>query len=595
MLDDIVEKIIVSPKGHEQKLYIYAKPITQEEMHISGSDASDDEIKKIKAENEKKYGELKEIPWNEETLHVKGRDASKVDLRNLEVIVSSAYHSQAIRNHKIVEDEMPVTVIGVVESSDGYIMMGIRRGQIQGEQSCVMPLGYTNPNKHIVEQFNNEGHEEVGIFANEYSKVVVIGYQTDPDFTNGLNVVVYAKSTLTKDEIMKRHGEAYKEFYPAQKDALERKEPKHKILANGFFGLTILSLGYSALNVWNMHTFDKYVIKQIEIAANVPSVSSSESTSDLSMETSLRNAKSQLNVSRLENPAIIWKTPLTEISTLDDLLEKSIERSKQIGQLQESFRTGKVQSDAPQWVKDAHSKLDLKTIYSNLSQNEADIISRIIPTLTELADSEYGQRIGSEYEALNTVVAGGTRTQGKSLSERNRSLLDTLSKASGWRSIIRFQADDYKNTHAHVFIGYLMANMGYLSEGLKHFHEAKKLMDKYPDNQNLAIIRDTPELNQKTIKDLINSSIIELEKLDKDSSKYSTGWWKRLRYYNQSIGGQVNPSIQDVSEEIYGRYSKRFFWTGILGLGFFFLAGRFNKRLRNAKKYEVEYEDTLPK
>src|SRR3989344_9207355 len=155
MLDDIVEKIIVSPKGQEQKLYIYAKPITQEEMHISGSGASDDEIKKIKAENEKKYGELKEIPWNEETLHVKGRDARKVDLRNLEVIVSSAYHSQAIRNHKIVEDEMPVTVIGVVESSDGYIIMGIRRG-LQGEQSCVMPLGYTNPNKHIVEQFRNE-------------------------------------------------------------------------------------------------------------------------------------------------------------------------------------------------------------------------------------------------------------------------------------------------------------------------------------------------------------------------------------------------------------------------------------------------------
>ena len=101
----------------------------------------------------------------------------------------------------------------------------------------------------------------------------------------------------------------------------------------------------------------------------------------------------------------------------------------------------------------------------------------------------------------------------------------------------------------------------------------------------------TSFLSQKTILGLINSAIRELDALDKDTSKYSTGWWKRLRYYNQSIGGQSNPSLQDMAEEIQGRYFTRFSISGLLGLAFFFLAGRYGKRLRNAKKYEVQHAE----
>ncbi len=222
MLDDIVEKTIASPDGKKQTLYIYQRPITQEEMivHVSGAE----NIEQIKAENKEKYKNDVEIPWNEGTLHVKGRDASKVDLRNLEVIVSSAMHSQAIRNHQTVEDEMPVTVIGVVESSDGYIIMAVRRGAVQGNQSCVVPLGYADYDKHPVEQFRDEGIEEVGIPVRAYEKVVVIGFQTDPDFTNGLNIVVYAKSTLTREEIVKLHGDASQICQAAQREALEKGE-----------------------------------------------------------------------------------------------------------------------------------------------------------------------------------------------------------------------------------------------------------------------------------------------------------------------------------------------------------------------------------
>jgi len=309
------------------------------------------------------------------------------------------------------------------------------------------------------------------------------------------------------------------------------------------------------------------------------------------MQTSLIEAKSKLNVSRMKNPAIIWETPLTEIDELEELLDKAIERTGQIGEFQDAFENRTVDENAPEWVKKAHKTLDLKTALKDLSEEELETINKITPSLIELAESEYGQRIGSEYEALNTVVSGGTRIQAKNLKESHRSLLDTLNAAAGWRSIIRFQADDYKEAYAHVFIGYLKANMGYVADGIKNFKEAKKLMDEYPDGKNLAIFRNTPNMSQKTIKGLINSSIRELNELNKDPSKYSTGWWKRLRYYNQSIGGQTNPSIQDMSEVIQSRYYTRMFWAGILAGICFLGAGRYGKRWRNAKKYEVKHEE----
>ena len=361
----------------------------------------------------------------------------------------------------------------------------------------------------------------------------------------------------------------------------------HRVVLAGSLGLAALG----ARDGYEIHKFDKYVTKNVEIAANVPSAGrSSVSQNGLNMEVSLENARKNTNVSRLENPAIVFDTPYTSITALEDVLDKAIERSHQVQQLKDSFDSGEVSKDYPLWIKSAHERLSPKNLEaqvkaagSNLSPEE---IQKLL-LLKEISASEYGQRIAYEYEALNKVVAGGTRTRAKNIQEKNRSLLDTLDKAAGWRSIIRFQGMDYKSAHAQVFVGYLMANMGDLEKGIGHFKEAKKLMDKYPDSKNLAILRDTPELSQETIKGLIDSSIKELESLDKDSSKYSAGWWKRLTYYNQSIGGQGNPSIMDLGESINGRYWTRMYLEGGTAVGLFFLAGFFGKRYKLSKKYEI--------
>jgi hypothetical protein len=78
-----------------------------------------------------------------------------------------------------------------------------------------------------------------------------------------------------------------------------------------------------------------------------------------------------------------------------------------------------------------------------------------------------------------------------------------------------------------------------------------------------------------------------LNKLESDPGKYSSGWWKRLRYYNKSIGGQADPSIQDVAEAIYDRYSARFSLMGEFGLGLLYFAGKFARRYRKMREYQV--------
>jgi hypothetical protein len=92
------------------------------------------------------------------------------------------------------------------------------------------------------------------------------------------------------------------------------------------------------------------------------------------------------------------------------------------------------------------------------------------------------------------------------------------------------------------------------------------------------------------IKGTIDSAIDELSKLDDASDKFSTGWWKRLRYFNKSIGGQEDPSILDVCESINSRYTTRAMLDFSLAAFFLFMAGFYAKRARKESLYHVEYE-----
>jgi len=380
-----------------------------------------------------------------------------------------------------------------------------------------------------------------------------------------------------------------------------KKIRKYKGIYKLILGVaTALSI-YAGTNLYEWHKFDKYVIKNIEIAANVPSAGRSRSSSsdtqntsstELCMETALSNARNNTSLSKLRNTGIIWKLPITNVGTLEALLDYAIIRSREIQQFKDSFSRGEVDESYPEWVKFAQKTIHPKIFASELEKNGrkySEAGKAMLRSIEQITKSEYGQRIANEYEALNNVVSGGTRTSGK-VREHHKSLLETLDQAASLRSILFGDANEYKQAYSHVFVGYLMANMGNLDEGIKHFKIAKTIMDQYPDSKNLGIFRHTPELGQDVIKGLINSSITELSALNEDDSKYSAGWWKRLAYYNQSIGGQANPSIIDIAETINEKYWVRASYSGWLVLGLFYLAGMFAKKRKLASEYEVKPE-----
>jgi len=159
--------------------------------------------------------------------------------------------------------------------------------------------------------------------------------------------------------LITRHMEHKIKSPKTDKDPQRPKKIKYKFLHYSILAGAITLSGYALNNLWQMHKFDKYVIKHIEIAANVPTAGkSSETDTGISMETALTNARTHTRIARLQNPAIIWKTPLTDISVLEKLLDKGVERSQQIEEFKQSFTHGTLKPNAPQWIRDAFQKIN---------------------------------------------------------------------------------------------------------------------------------------------------------------------------------------------------------------------------------------------
>jgi hypothetical protein len=243
----MIEQTIQSPEGGEQRLFICETPINEDGIHVTVHGL--DDIARIQAANKEKYGKLKvDIPtWNAPTLHVRGREVPS-DLSKLELYVSSALHSQAIRSGSVLPDDLPVTVIGVLELADGSIYAGIRRGAVQGNKVSLIPLGYEDAERYKgavdpdmlphtpFEQLYQEGIEEAGMGRYNLAPARLLGAQVD-HFTNGLNLVFYARAAavdrllrlpITPDAVLAGHGAALAIYQGAQRRTLSEGQPAHK-------------------------------------------------------------------------------------------------------------------------------------------------------------------------------------------------------------------------------------------------------------------------------------------------------------------------------------------------------------------------------
>ena len=309
-------------------------------------------------------------------------------------------------------------------------------------------------------------------------------------------------------------------------------------------------------NTYSWHRWDKDVTTYVQIANGAMRAGSpsSELIKDapvkevVSMEASLKKAVQNAESWEGINPAILWKTPYSDVNEFRTLATYAAKQSKAIEDLRTAMNTGKLPSplEAP-WIGQ---------VYEMLSPGSGDT-----PRMRRLVLSEIGKTVSDAYESLNDVISGGQR-----FSERtetiDRSLVYILESAAGWRSFIGGEANDYQQAAARVKVAHILANMGAIPDALVKLEQAYKLMDHYPDSKNLSLFRDVATLNQGTLKRSILSAIQTLREVEgaNPAMKYSAGWWGQVSKFGESIAGKETPCLTDLADNISDRYALRAWW-----------------------------------
>lgn len=188
------------------------------------------------------YGSRVPIKGWREPLFVTTSSIRDIDLDHLVLGVSTSYHAQAHREGFAETGELPVTVQGLVLSSDEYLVLGVRRGSVQGDKISGIPLGYANARVEghpIFANLYKESVEEAGVMKRDVKNSRIIGCQTDPEFTKGINIVAVMESTLPLWEIQDRHVFALEIYQRAQAEAIAagrsgRREAKQAVLEAGY-------------------------------------------------------------------------------------------------------------------------------------------------------------------------------------------------------------------------------------------------------------------------------------------------------------------------------------------------------------------------
>ncbi len=242
---------ILSPERKLQQLYVFDAPLPENNAHFTIGASDREELWK---QHEKIYGTLPlKLPeWREDILCIPGRN-SKLNFKNPEMRTSTSYHAQAIRDFG-VDGAFPATITGIISTSDKKLILGLRAGFVQNGKMSIVPIGYLNAkhtNNHIFEQFYDESVEEIGIDRSEYIETNLIGYQTDPDFTRGINFVLQARTSLDSQEVQKRYNRSFAIYQQTHTQILAESENKKK--ARKEAKQAVLDAGYKNLNVGDHH------------------------------------------------------------------------------------------------------------------------------------------------------------------------------------------------------------------------------------------------------------------------------------------------------------------------------------------------------
>ena len=239
---------ITTPEGTIQYLRVLPQPISAK-VTLSPTAFLPEE--KVLEEHRSRYNSKILLPkWSEIVLAFTGNPL-EIDITNSHVVQTTSYMAQAVRQ-RLPDAELihPITIEGIIRSADNKIILSVRQGFVQNGKISAIPLGYLS-NNFIARQFYQESEEEIGIKTKEYSGLAIIGYQTDPEFTRGINLVLQAQSQLPAEEILKRHRTSLGIALAAQTRELEQSGDKGKARVTG--KKAIHDAGYTNIDAADNH------------------------------------------------------------------------------------------------------------------------------------------------------------------------------------------------------------------------------------------------------------------------------------------------------------------------------------------------------
>ena len=221
--------------GLEQRLELFEPAIGEEEVGTTFK--KNENERELFEKHREKYSASIYVPdWQEVVLVLEGSNPS-VNPRNLELLTTTSYHLQAVRKGG-ANDITPISVEGLILTRDNKFVYGIRGGNVERGKVCVSPAGSLS-NHHkgdnpLFATLYKELREELGIETEASDKPILIGYQTDPDFTKGVNFVFYMHSGKSSKEIDEKHKEALDVYQRALSKNVPEVEARKEIGRAGF-------------------------------------------------------------------------------------------------------------------------------------------------------------------------------------------------------------------------------------------------------------------------------------------------------------------------------------------------------------------------
>ena len=197
-------------KGLEQRIHLFETPFKENEVKARIQPPENEA--RMFEEHEEKYADSIYIPdWREVVLALPGQNP-EINPRDLELLATTSYHAQAVRKD-MAHDVTPISVDGLILTSDNKFVYGLRGGDVESNKICIVPAQAVS-NRHegknpIFASFYEGLVKELRIRKDEITDVVLLGYQTDPEFTKAIHFVFYGKTCHKSSKLITMHEKVY--------------------------------------------------------------------------------------------------------------------------------------------------------------------------------------------------------------------------------------------------------------------------------------------------------------------------------------------------------------------------------------------------